>query len=62
MPLPPGLALSTDGMLSGVPTHSGSYTGISVTASNGLAPDATQTFSIVVGASGTQVYLPLVVR
>jgi uncharacterized repeat protein (TIGR01451 family) len=60
--LPPGLALSTDGKLSGKPTQAGSYTGIRVTASNGLAPDATQTFSMVVGASGTHVYLPLATR
>ena len=60
--LPPGLALSADGMLSGMPTQAGSYTGISVTASNGMAPDATQTFSIVVSATGAHVYLPLAVR
>jgi uncharacterized repeat protein (TIGR01451 family) len=60
--LPPGLSLSTDGMLSGVPTQAGSYSHISVTASNGMAPDATQTFSIVVSAAGADVYLPLVVR
>jgi uncharacterized repeat protein (TIGR01451 family) len=58
--LPPGLTLSTEGLLSGSPTQPGTYDDISVTASNGLAPDATQTFSIVVSA-GTQVYLPLVV-
>jgi hypothetical protein len=60
--LPPGLELSADGMLSGVPTQAGSYTNIQVAASNGMAPDAIQTFRIVVGATGTQVYLPLVVR
>jgi uncharacterized repeat protein (TIGR01451 family) len=60
--LPPGLTLSADGMLSGMPTQAGSYTGISVTASNGMAPDATQTFSIVVSAAGAHVYLPLVIR
>ena len=57
--LPPGLALSADGKLSGKPTQAGSYTGIRVTASNGMAPDATQTFSIVVSATGVHVYLPL---
>jgi uncharacterized repeat protein (TIGR01451 family) len=60
--LPSGLALSTDGMLSGVPTLAGSYSGISVIASNGMAPDATQTFSIVVAGASTHVYLPLVGR
>ena len=49
-------------MLSGMPTRVGSYTGISVTASNGLAPDAMQTFGIVVSATGAHVYLPLVVH
>ncbi|HEU5097860.1 MAG TPA: Calx-beta domain-containing protein [Roseiflexaceae bacterium] len=58
--LPPGLLLSTEGLLSGWPTQAGRYQSISVTASNGLAPDATQTFDIVVSAD-TQVYLPLVV-
>jgi len=57
--LPPGLTLSVEGLLSGTPTQPGSYNDISVTASNGMAPDATQTFNIVVSA-GTQVYLPMV--
>jgi hypothetical protein len=58
--LPPGLTLSPEGVLSGSATQPGTYQDISVTASNGLAPDATQTFDLVVSA-GTQVYLPLVV-
>ncbi len=60
--LPPGLTLSPDGLLAGVPTQVGSYIGIRVTASNGMAPDATQTFSIIVSAAGAHVYLPLVWR
>jgi uncharacterized repeat protein (TIGR01451 family) len=60
--LPPGLTLSPAGLLSGTPTQAGSYANISVTASNGMAPDATQVFSIVVDAPGANVYLPLVVR
>jgi uncharacterized repeat protein (TIGR01451 family) len=60
--LPPGLALSADGLLSGTPTQAGTYAGISVTASNGMAPDATQTFSIVVSAHGSQLFLPMIVR
>src|SRR6266545_7727156 len=60
--LPSGLVLSTDGMLAGMPTQVGSYTGISVTASNGLLPDATQTFSIVVSTTGAHMYLPLIIR
>jgi uncharacterized repeat protein (TIGR01451 family) len=60
--LPHGLALSANGLLSGTPTQAGTYTNITVTASNGMAPDASQTFGIVVSANGTRVYLPLVVR
>jgi uncharacterized repeat protein (TIGR01451 family) len=60
--LPPGLSLSPDGLLSGTPTQNGIYAGIDVTASNGMIPDATQTFSIVVSAARVHVYLPLVVR
>src|SRR5262249_41527089 len=44
---PPGLTLSTAGVLSGTPTAGGVFTG-TVTASNGVAPDATQNFSITV--------------
>ncbi|MBS0659533.1 MAG: delta-60 repeat domain-containing protein [Verrucomicrobia bacterium] len=46
--LPPGLTLSSDGLLSGVP-QAGSQTlfaNIVVSASNGLPPAATQTFSL----------------
>ena len=60
--LPPGLALRPDGLLSGTPTQAGTYIGIGVTASNGMAPDATQIFGIVVSTAGSRVYLPLVVR
>src|SRR5262249_29186471 len=46
--LPPGLSLSSDGKLSGTATSggSGTYPNISVTASNGIAPDAVQTFTL----------------
>jgi hypothetical protein len=60
--LPPGLALSADGKLSGMPTRAGSYSDIRVTASNGLAPDATQTFGIVVAGADKHLYLPLTAR
>lgn len=43
--LPPGLALSAGGQLSGTPTATGNYTA-TVTASNGVTPAATQTFTI----------------
>lgn len=48
--LPPGLTLSPSGVLSGTPTSAGTgtFTNITVTASNGKAPDAEQTFSLAV--------------
>jgi uncharacterized repeat protein (TIGR03803 family) len=45
--LPPGLTLGTSGVLSGMPTTSGSYTG-TVTATNSVSPEATQNFSITI--------------
>jgi hypothetical protein len=48
-PLPPGLSLSSEGTVSGVPTSAGTFAG-SVVASNGYAPDAVQPFRIVVDA------------
>ncbi len=45
--LPPGLALSTGGVISGSPNMPGSYTA-TVTATNGITPDASETFTIVV--------------
>ena len=48
--LPPGLALSAAGVISGTPTASGTYTG-TITANNGTTPDATYSFSIVVAAA-----------
>ena len=51
--LPPGLALSAAGVISGTPTASGTFTG-KISASNGIAPDATYNLRIVVMAPGTQ--------
>lgn len=45
--LPTGLSLSTDGVISGMPTEIGKFTG-KIKAHNGLAPDATQDFSITI--------------
>ncbi|MFX1412181.1 MAG: putative Ig domain-containing protein, partial [Promethearchaeota archaeon] len=57
--LPPGLTLDgITGALSGTPTSLGSYS-FTITASNGVAPDATQVVTIAVH---TSVYLPLVMR
>jgi uncharacterized delta-60 repeat protein len=48
--LPPGIFLSPSGVLSGSPFSPGNYNNITVTASNGVAPAATQTFSIKVNS------------
>ena len=50
--LPPGLFLSSAGVLSGTPTTAGTYSNIAVTASNGVSPAATQTFDLVVLSGG----------
>lgn len=43
--LPPGLTLTASGVLSGIPTSIGTYTGI-IATSNGISPTVTQHFSI----------------
>ena len=45
---PPGLSLSSAGVLSGTATSggTGTFSNISVTATNGVAPNATQTFTL----------------
>jgi len=48
--LPPGLVLFPTGALTGTPTQSGTFT-FTIDASNGLSPDAIQSFSITVGSS-----------
>ncbi len=45
--LPPGITLSAVGVISGTPTQAGVYSG-TVSATNGIYPDATQSFSITV--------------
>jgi hypothetical protein len=45
--LPPGLTLSSAGAITGSPTTQGTYTGVT-TASNGVSPAATQSFSIAI--------------
>jgi hypothetical protein len=45
--LPTGLTLSPGGLLSGTPTQFGSFP-VTLTATNGLAPDATQNFTVLV--------------
>jgi beta-glucanase (GH16 family) len=48
--LPPGLTLSSAGVLTGTPTQSGTYSG-TVTATNGIGTAATQNFTITVAAN-----------
>jgi hypothetical protein len=45
--LPPGLTLSSTGVLTGTPTQTGTYFG-TVTASNGLGTNVTQNFTITI--------------
>jgi VCBS repeat-containing protein len=47
--LPTGLTLSPAGLLSGTPTQSGMFP-VTLTATNGTLPDATQAFTVVVNA------------
>ena len=51
--LPPGITLSSGGVLSGSAITAGSYGPITVTATNGVASDASVTFTIVVEARVT---------
>ena len=48
--LPTGLALSSAGVLSGTPTQLGTFP-ITLTASNGISPNATQSFTLTVATS-----------
>ena len=52
--LPAGLDLAPSGVISGTPTAPGTVTG-RIVAANGTAPDATQTFTIVVGVVPTTI-------
>ena len=45
--LPPGLSLGSSGLLAGLPTQAGVYTG-SVLAGNGIGPGVTQSFSLTI--------------
>jgi hypothetical protein len=45
--LPPGLTLSSAGVLAGTPITAGTYPG-TVTASNGTTPNGSQAFSITI--------------
>lgn len=56
--LPPGLSLSSAGVITGTPTDVGTFTGV-VQASNAASPSATQAFSIAVADAsvlGLQAY------
>jgi len=47
--LPTGLTLASGGAITGTPSAAGTFTG-TITAANGTLPNATQSFSIVIGA------------
>jgi hypothetical protein len=47
--LPTGLTISTNGLISGIPSTVGTFGG-TLTATNGTLPNATQAFSIVIGS------------
>lgn len=50
--LPIGLLLSSSGVIRGIPTRAGTYTG-TITASNGIPPDVIQNFTITVNSPST---------
>jgi hypothetical protein len=56
--LPPGLTLSPDGILSGVPTSAGTYTA-TVDATNGVGTDATQSITITITNAPDTPTLPI---
>ena len=56
-PLPLGVTLSSDGELGGVPMEGGVFT-IEITATNGIDPDVTQTFTLTVNKAEQE---PLVI-
>lgn len=51
--LPSGLFLQSSGVLSGTPSTAGTFSNITVTASNGVTPVATQTFNITILSGGS---------
>jgi hypothetical protein len=51
--LPTGITFDGVATISGTPTTSATFNGLSVTATNGVAPDATQNFSIIINPVGT---------
>ena len=55
--LPPGLVISTAGLISGTPTAAGSFSG-TITATNGTLPNATQSFAINVSVVPTTFATP----
>lgn len=62
--LPSGVTLSTAGLLSGTPADGsdGDWV-ITITASNGITPDATQLFTLTVAeSSGFTIFLPLILK
>ncbi len=54
--LPPGLSLSPDGELSGTPTNAGEFA-FTVRAANGVDPDATNAYTLVIAPRNPVVFL-----
>jgi hypothetical protein len=53
--LPPGLMLNgATGAISGAPTSAGTFSGV-LTASNGIAPNATQAFAVTIGLTSQSI-------
>ncbi|MBV8858061.1 MAG: DUF4214 domain-containing protein [Acidobacteria bacterium] len=50
--LPPGFFLTSAGVLQGTTSTPGTFSNVTVTASNGVSPAATQTFDLVVASGG----------
>ena len=56
-PLPSGVTLSSVGLLSGTATTPGSFP-ITITASNGISPNGTQSFTLTIVSAGFQITTP----
>ncbi len=55
---PPGLTLASTGTFSGTPTNTGTFTGL-IFATNGISPNASQSYSITVNPTPVQSYAVL---
>jgi len=46
--LPTGLSISTNGLISGIPSAAGTFSSVAIAAANGVAPNATQAYTITI--------------